>query len=161
MHEILLRFFAEILASRGQLDFSRTVESYLPEMANSAYARATVRQVADMTDGVHFSEDYTDYTADIYRHAYQMGLSPHDPANPPRGAYASVQTLTVRDHPAGETFAYRSASSDVLGWIIHRVSINRCRNSMRRRSIPTSARRARRTLRSTRPAWKSPAWVST
>lgn len=115
-------FLAEVLASRGQLDFSRTVESYLPEMANTAYAAATVRQVADMTDGVHFNEDYTDYTADIYRHAYQMGLSPHDPANPPRGAYASLQTLTVRDHPPGHTFAYRSASSDVLGWIVQRVS---------------------------------------
>lgn len=115
-------FIAEILASRGQLDFSRTADSYLPEMANSAYAGATVRQVADMTDGVHFSEDYTDYTADIYRHAYQMGLSPHDPANPPRGTYASLQTLTVRDHPPGHTFAYRSASSDVLGWIVQRVS---------------------------------------
>lgn len=113
---------AEILATRGQLDFSRTVESYLPEMANSAYASTTVRQVADMTDGVHFSEDYTDYTADIYRHAYQMGLSPHDPANPPRGAYASLQTLAVRDHPAGHAFAYRSASTDVLGWIVQRAS---------------------------------------
>lgn len=115
-------FLAETLASRGQLDFSRTIVSYLPEMANSAYANATVRQVADMTDGVHFSEDYTDYTADIYRHAYQMGLSPHDPANPPRGAYASVQSLAVRDFPAGQAFAYRSASSDVLGWVIQRVA---------------------------------------
>lgn len=113
---------AEILAARGQLDFSRTVESYLPEMASSAYASATVRQVADMTDGVHFSEDYTDPSADIYRHAYQMGLSPRDPANPPRGAYASAQTLTRRDHPAGHAFAYRSVSTDVLGWIVQRVA---------------------------------------
>ena len=113
---------AEILASRSQLDFSRTIESYIPEMANTAYAGATVRQVADMTDGVHFSEDYTDYSADIYRHAYQMGLSPHDPANPPRGAYASLQTLAVRDHPPGHAFAYRSASTDLLGWIIQRAA---------------------------------------
>lgn len=115
-------FLAEILASRSQIDFSRTIVSYLPEMANSAFANVTVRQVADMTDGVHFSEDYTDFNADIYRHAYQMGLSPHDPANPPRGAYASVQGLTVRDHPPGHQFAYRSACSDVLGWIVHRVA---------------------------------------
>jgi len=113
---------AEILASRGQLDFSRAIESYLPEMANSAFAGATVRQVADMTDGVHFSEDYTDPTADIYAHAYQMGLSPHDPANPPRGAYASAQALTRRDHPPGHTFAYRSVATDVLGWIVQRVA---------------------------------------
>ncbi|MEZ5955604.1 MAG: serine hydrolase [Hyphomonadaceae bacterium] len=113
---------AEILATRGQLDFSRPVESYLPEMANSAFADATVRQVADMTDGVHFSEDYTDPTADIYQHAYQMGLSPHDPANPPRGAYASAQTLTRRDHPSGHTFAYRSVATDVLGWIVQRAA---------------------------------------
>lgn len=113
---------AEILATRGQLDFSRTIESYLPEMANSAFAGCTVRQVADMTDGVHFSEDYTDATADIYRHAYQMGLSPHDPANPPRGAYASAQTLTRRDNPPGHTFAYRSVATDVLGWIIQRAA---------------------------------------
>lgn len=113
---------AEILAARGQLDFSRAIESYVPEMANSAYAGATVRQVTDMTDGVHFSEDYTDFTADIYRHAYQMGLSPHDPANPPRGAYASLQTLSVRDHPPGHAFAYRSASTDLLGWIVQRAA---------------------------------------
>lgn len=113
---------AEVLAARGQLDFSRTVESYLPEMANSAYAGVTVRHVADMTDGVHFSEDYTDLMADIYRHAYQLGLSLHDPANPPRGAYASVQTLAVRDHPAGHAFAYRSASTEVLGWIVQRAA---------------------------------------
>ncbi len=115
-------FLAETLAARGQLEFARTIVSYLPEMANSAYANTTVRQVADMTDGVHFSEDYTDFTADIYRHAYQMGLSPHDPSNPPRGAYASVQGLVVRDHPPGYQFAYRSASSDVLGWIVQRVA---------------------------------------
>lgn len=113
---------AEILAARGQLDFSRTIESYVPEMASSAYAGATVRQVADMTDGVHFSEDYTDFTADIYRHAYQMGLSPHDPVNPPRGAYASLQTLGVRDFSPGQTFAYRSASTDLLGWIVQRAA---------------------------------------
>lgn len=113
---------AEILAARGQLDFSRAVESYVPEMTNSAYAGATVRQVADMTDGVHFNEDYTDLTADIYRHGYQMGLSPHDPANPPRGAYASLLTLGVRDHPPGHAFAYRSASTDLLGWIIQRAA---------------------------------------
>ena len=113
---------AEILATRGQLDFSRPIEAYVPEMAGSAYGRATVRQVADMTDGVHFSEDYTDFTADIFRHAYQMGLSPHDPANPPRGAYASLQTLSVRDHPPGHAFAYRSASTDLLGWIVQRAA---------------------------------------
>lgn len=113
---------AEILAARGQLDFLRSIESYVPEMANSAYAGATVRQVADMTDGVHFSEDYTDFTADIYRHAYQMGLSPHDPANPPRGAYASLQALGVRDHSPGHAFAYRSASTDLLGWIVQRAA---------------------------------------
>ena len=113
---------AEVLAARGRLDFSRPVESYLPELAGSAFAGATVRQVADMTDGVHFSEDYTDPSADIYRHAYQMGLSPHDPANPPRGAYASAQTLTRRDNPPGHTFAYRSVATDVLGWIIQRAS---------------------------------------
>lgn len=113
---------SEILAARGQLDFARPVESYLPELANSAFAGASVRQIADMTDGVHFNEDYTDPTADIYLHAYQMGLSPHDPANPPRGAYASPQMLTRRDHPPGHTFAYRSVATDVLGWVVQRAA---------------------------------------
>lgn len=153
---------AEILASRGQLDFSRTIESYLPEMANSAFAGAAVRQVADMTDGVHFSEDYTDPSADIYPHAYQMGLSPHDPSNPPRGAYASAQTLTRRDHPPGHAFAYRSVATDVLGWIIQRVA-NKSLSQLYAEEIytHTSARRAQRISPSTRRTWRSPAWVST
>lgn len=115
-------FLAEILAARGQLDFSRPVESYLPELASSGFAGASVRQIADMTDGARFSENYNDPNADVFRYLADVGLGPRDASNPPRGTYAALQTINVREHSPGHAFAYRSAVTDVLGWIVQRIA---------------------------------------
>ncbi|MCZ7162489.1 hypothetical protein NK276_23945 [Salmonella enterica] len=37
----------------------------MPELADTAYGDATVRQVMDMTIGVKFSEDYADPKAEV------------------------------------------------------------------------------------------------
>ncbi len=115
-------FLAEILAARGQLDFHRPVESYLPELATSGFAGAGVRQIADMTDGARFSENYNDPNADVFRYLADVGLGPRDASNPPRGTYAALQTINAREHPPGHAFAYRSAVTDVLAWVVQRVA---------------------------------------
>jgi CubicO group peptidase (beta-lactamase class C family) len=60
---------AAVMAAEGQLDPSRRVAEYVPELAASAFGNATVRQLMDMTTGIRFSEDYADPQAEVWAHA--------------------------------------------------------------------------------------------
>lgn len=57
---------ASILVAEGTLDENKLVPFYVPELKNSAYSDATVRQVMDMTTALKYSEDYADPKADIW-----------------------------------------------------------------------------------------------
>ena len=113
---------AELLRAEGRLDDSRPVHEIIPEIAGSAFADATVRQVMDMTTGVKFSEDYADPDADIWR--YSRAASPlPKPAgyDGPDGYWAYLQQVEA-EGKHGEAFHYKTINSDMLGWIISRVS---------------------------------------
>ena len=60
------------------------VGTLIPELAGSAWADATVGQVFDMTDGVRFTEVYTDPKSDIFAYVGAMGWAPDlvDPNDP-------------------------------------------------------------------------------
>src|SRR5580692_2741915 len=70
---------AAVLIDRGQLDADRLVASYVPELAASGYAGATVRHVLDMRSGVRFLEEYSNPQADISRLDEWIGWQPDDP----------------------------------------------------------------------------------
>jgi len=50
---------AATLVHEGDLDESAPVPRYLPELAQSGFADATVRHLLDMTTGLDYTEDYT------------------------------------------------------------------------------------------------------
>ncbi|MBN8980292.1 MAG: serine hydrolase, partial [Rhizobiales bacterium] len=60
---------AAILAVEGKLDPNALVTKYVPELKDTAYGDATVRQVMDMTIGVKFSENYSDPKAEVFDYA--------------------------------------------------------------------------------------------
>ena len=104
---------AGILLDRGVLDENETVARYVPEMASSGYAGASVRHLLDMRSGVRFLEDYTDPSAEIK----ELGESILSKG----GLYAYLQTLGA-DRPHGGHFLYRSSETDVLGWVCEKAS---------------------------------------
>ncbi|HJQ06269.1 MAG TPA: serine hydrolase [Nocardioides sp.] len=106
---------AGALVDRGLLDPERQVTSYLPELENSGYAGATVRDVLDMRTGVRFSEDYLDPTSEVRRLDESVGWAPHVSGGPAT-LHAFLATL-VAERPHGGPFHYRSCETDVLGWI--------------------------------------------
>lgn len=110
-----------ILAGRGELDLDRTVEEYVPELAESGYRGATLRDVLDMRSGVAFSETYTDPDAEVRCIEEVIGWAPRIHDDLPSSMYAYLQTLSA-DHPHGRRFDYRSCETDVLGWVCERVS---------------------------------------
>jgi CubicO group peptidase (beta-lactamase class C family) len=115
---------AATLVAEGWLEDSAPVGKVLPELAHSAWADATVRQVMDMTDGVVFTEVYDDPASDIFRYVASMGWVPQQRhcADPP-GILANLATLQRRhDEPRGSAFRYRSPATDVTAWLATRAA---------------------------------------
>jgi CubicO group peptidase (beta-lactamase class C family) len=113
---------AQILVAEGVLDDGLQVIDIIPEIKGSAFANATVRQVMDMTTGVKYSEDYSDPNADIW--LYSKAASPLPRSSDydgPDGYWEYLHQVEAEgDH--GESFHYKTINSDMLGWIISRVS---------------------------------------
>jgi CubicO group peptidase (beta-lactamase class C family) len=122
MTKSLTGLLAEILVVEGQLDDKVKVSSIIPELKNSAFGNATVRQVMDMTTALDYSEDYSDPKADIW--LYSKAASPLPKPGDykgPVGYYEYLQTVK-QDGAHGQAFGYRTINTDVLGWIISRVT---------------------------------------
>ena len=113
---------AACLVADGVLDETQRVDHYLPELSGSGFADATVRQVMDMTTGIDYTENYADPQAEIWNHMRAGGVMPSPPDyNGPRNFYDYLKTVRkLGTH--GERFTYRTANTDVLGWIVTRVS---------------------------------------
>jgi CubicO group peptidase (beta-lactamase class C family) len=110
---------AAVLIDRGQLDPDREITGYVPELAASGYAGTLVRHVLDMRSGVRFVEEYTNPDSDIRRLDEWVGWQPGQ--GEPRGLHRFLATLQA-EAPHGERFLYRSAESDVLGWVCERAA---------------------------------------
>lgn len=122
MTKSVVGLLAEILISEGALDPDSRVDRIVPELRDSAFGDATVRQVLDMTTGLRYSEDYADPDADVW--VYTMAASPlPKPADydGPRSYFEFLQT--VRPQGAhGEAFGYKTINTDAMGWILARVA---------------------------------------
>jgi CubicO group peptidase (beta-lactamase class C family) len=111
---------AGVLADQERLDPGAAVTAYVPEAKGSGYADATVRDLLDMRTGVAFRETYTALDAEVRVMERSMGWRPAQPGDP-EGAYPYLTTLGQAG-PHGREFTYRSADSDMLGWVCERAS---------------------------------------
>lgn len=113
---------AAILVAEGTLDESKLVAEYVPELKDSAFGDATVRQLMDMTTGLQYSEDYADPNAEVW--AYSAAGNPlPKPADytGPVGYFAYL-TQVKKQGEHGQAFGYKTVNTDALGWVISRVT---------------------------------------
>ena len=113
---------AQILVTEGKLDETKLVRDIIPEIGSSAFASATVREVMDMTTGVKYSENYADPNADIW--VYSRAASPlpkPEGYSGPDGYWEYLQQVQPEGRH-GDEFHYKTINSDMLGWIITRVT---------------------------------------
>ncbi|MFN8126620.1 MAG: serine hydrolase [Candidatus Nanopelagicales bacterium] len=112
---------AGVLTARGLLHPDALVTDYVPELADSGFAGATVRNILDMRSGVRFSEEYTDPEAEVNVMEEAFGWRPMSHDSVPRSIYEYLATLEPeREH--GGLFDYRSAETLVLGWVCERAA---------------------------------------
>lgn len=113
---------AAMLAADGRLDPAAPVTQYVPELKDSAYGDATVRQVMDMTVGVRYSENDADPDADVWRYARAGGMLPRPAGDSgPANLYDYLKTLR-KEGEHGAAFADKTVNAEVLAWIVRRAS---------------------------------------
>jgi CubicO group peptidase (beta-lactamase class C family) len=110
-----------ILIGSGKLRESALLSDYVPELANSGYAGATLADVLNMQSGVRFTEDYNDPTSDVGRFDRASGWKPRDGAAGPRTIREFILTTeAIRRH--GEAFEYRSLEVELAAWTCEAVT---------------------------------------
>ena len=124
-HSVTKSFFGTIgavLVAEGKLDPGAKVAQYIPELKDSGFGNATVRQVLDMTTGLKYSENYADPKAEIWDHVRAGNVLPRPPGyQGPKSFYDFLKTVQPESEH-GLAFAYKTVNSDVLGWLIRRVT---------------------------------------
>jgi hypothetical protein len=112
---------AATLVHEGALDEQQSISHYLPELAGTAFADASLRECLDMQVGIAYLENYADPNTDFWAYSRASGLRPYA-----RGATAarSIQEylhgLRKLGHH-GTVFAYKSVNTEVLSWVITRI----------------------------------------
>lgn len=122
MTKSLTGLLAEILVVEGKLDDTAKVETIVPELKASAFGRATIRQVMDMTTALDYSEDYSDPVADIWIYSKAASPLPKPPDyQGPNGYFEYLQSVG-QNGVHGTAFGYKTINTDALGWILSRVT---------------------------------------
>jgi len=118
-------FFGTIgamMVADGRLDENALVIKYVPELKDTGFGDATVRQLLDMTTGLQYSENYADPKAEIWAHVRAGSVVPRPVGyDGPKTFYEFLQSVKKEgDH--GQAFAYKTVNADALGWVIRRAS---------------------------------------
>jgi CubicO group peptidase (beta-lactamase class C family) len=112
----LIAMVVGALVSDGALNVDAELTAYVPVLANSGYAGATVRHLLDMRSGIAFSEDYLNPMAEVRLLEQAIGWAPRTVPDLPTTMYDFLLTLKQKA-PHGGPFQYRSCETDVLAWI--------------------------------------------
>ncbi len=113
---------AATLAAEGKLDPSAPVTQYIPELKDTAYGDATVRQVMDMTIGVQYSENYADPKAEVWDYARSGGLLPTAATYDGPKTFYDFLVKLKKEGKHDEAFAYKTVNAEVLAWILKRAT---------------------------------------
>lgn len=110
------------LVHQGRIAPDQPIEHYLPELADSGFAGATVDQVLNMSTAIHFSEDYANPDAEIWAFSAAGNPLPKPPGyEGPVGYLDYLPKIRNAGHH-GERFGYRTVNTEVIGWLVARVT---------------------------------------
>jgi hypothetical protein len=109
---------ASALIEEGKLDANARVDRYIPELAGSGFGDATVAQLLDMTTALDFVENYTGDSPSMQAYGAATGW---DAAVVGSSIYAFAPTIK-KSGAHGTEFHYRTPNTDVVGWLIARVT---------------------------------------
>jgi CubicO group peptidase (beta-lactamase class C family) len=113
------------LEAEGRVQADKPIETYVPELVNTAWSGTPVLDVLDQASGMDALEDDEANTWErpelaVFQYESSLGLLPKTPAAE-RSTYDIVAAIR-RLRPSGERFEYLSVNTFVLGWLVERVT---------------------------------------
>jgi CubicO group peptidase (beta-lactamase class C family) len=113
------------LVTEGKLDHRKHIDEYLPELKGKGYGSFTLQEVADMDADVNMDEkNYHDPQSAFWDFGRSMGWFSDD-GKWPGGNKQFLATRNRLEKPKGEVgerVRYTSSNSQVIGWIIEKVT---------------------------------------
>jgi CubicO group peptidase (beta-lactamase class C family) len=117
----MIGMVAGALHDEDVLDIEAQVTAYVPPLAGSGYAGASVRDLLDMRSGISFSEEYLNPAAEVRLLEQAIDWAPRTVPDLPTTMYDYLVTLHQKSAHGGP-FEYRSCETDVLGWVCEAAS---------------------------------------
>lgn len=108
-------FTSTLLGAAVKDGFIKSVDDpvtrYVPALAGSAYDGVTVEQIATMTSGVAWNEDYTDPKSDVAQmNRFVVEYGPDAMVTQLRGL--------KREAPAGQKWVYKTGETNLIGMVV-------------------------------------------
>jgi CubicO group peptidase (beta-lactamase class C family) len=113
---------AGIAAGEGKLDPDAPIARYVGVAADSAYAKARVRHLLDMSVAIDFEENYLDQDGVFERYRRAMLWNPDKPGKGSETLEGLITTLPAGAGEHGRKFLYVSPNADLLGLVIERAT---------------------------------------
>ena len=105
----VVSFLLGVAVAEGKVEsLERSVDSYVPALKGSGYEGVRIKDVLQMSSGIHFNEDYGDYTSDIARLAIAFVA----------GSVDDFVVRLQRGRPPGTFNQYVSADTQVIAMVL-------------------------------------------
>ncbi|MCP4257872.1 MAG: serine hydrolase [Planctomycetes bacterium] len=121
-----------VLVAEGKVDLQASPAKYIPELKGSGFERVTIQHVLDHATAIDFKENYTDPKSDFLLYygpaaagAWVPGAADAQPEDTEIYGIHDFLGKFIKPDPSlkpGEAFDYNSANTDLLGWLIARIS---------------------------------------
>ncbi|WP_019531596.1 serine hydrolase domain-containing protein [Dasania marina] len=98
-----------IAIGEGLIDSEKAVSDYVPELKNSGYNGVKIRDVLQMSSGIAWNEDYSDFSSDINRMSRALALD---------GSLDELASTLVNESTPGTKWRYVSMDTHVLSMVV-------------------------------------------
>ena len=118
----MLGLIAGTLVAKGELSEEDPITKYVPELKDTVYVGATVRDLLDMRAGVLFDEDYLATKGPIVDYRFAANWNPVPKGREAGDLRSFMLSLKESDGSHGGRFHYVSPNTDLLAWVFERAS---------------------------------------
>lgn len=113
---------AGILIARELIQETDLVTQHIPELAETAFSKSTIRHLLDMTAAPKYGEDYADPNADFWVEAEVVGWRPAlKTKNSAETLLAYATSLIKTEQLDGQKYHYRTVLTNVLGLVLEQA----------------------------------------
>ncbi len=111
-----------VFVESGQLDVTKKVVSYLPEVKQSGFSECTIQQLLDMTTSLDFEDFTANPSNKVADYWASTGWNPINNNQSSSGLHDFLLSLNSGPNSHGFRYEYQSPNTDLLGWVLERIS---------------------------------------